>query len=84
MANRTGRAAWVRMASGHPGRLLIMRSGEVDKPNSRTEISTELRARAARTRRYARTLVLDEAGPKLLALADELDARADAMESTSH
>ena len=61
-----------------------MRSGEVDKPNSRTEISTELRARAARTRRYARTLVLDEAGPKLLALADELDARADAMESTSH
>jgi hypothetical protein len=65
-----------------------MGSGEVDKPNpnpnSQTETSTELRARAAGTRRYARTLVFYEAGPRLRVLADELDARADAMENATH
>jgi hypothetical protein len=48
----------------------------MDKP---AETATELRMRAARTRRYALNLILDEAGPRLAALADELDARAEAM-----
>ena len=40
-----------------------------------------LRERATRARLYARTLMLDAAGPPLLAYADELDALATAVEA---
>ena len=39
----------------------------------------ELRETAARARYQARRLSYDPAAPRLLALADELDARADAI-----
>ena len=45
-----------------------------------TETVAELRTRATRARHHALILMFDEAAPKLLALARELDARADAME----
>jgi hypothetical protein len=41
------------------------------------------RQRAARIRRHALALRFDESAPRLLALARELDARADAMESSA-
>ena len=42
--------------------------------------ATELRTRAARARRLARSFEFDEAAPRLRAYADELDQRADALE----
>ena len=51
-----------------------------DIPIISTESVAELRARAARTRRHAIALRFDEAALKLLALANEFDAEADAME----
>ena len=56
------------------------RSLMLDIPISSTESASELRARATRTRRHAIALWFDEAAPKLLALANEFDAQADAME----
>jgi hypothetical protein len=41
----------------------------------------KLREQAARARRLAKHLAGDEAEKRLLALADELEARADAMET---
>jgi hypothetical protein len=58
--------------------MLIARGKEVDNP---TETLAELRQRAARARHHGLILIFDEAGQQLLALARELDARADAMES---
>ena len=52
-------------------------------PVSHTELPAELRARAAHARRRARTLIFYEVEPELLAFADELDARAKEMKSTS-
>ena len=42
--------------------------------------AAELRARAARARRLAETFQHDELAPRLRALADDLQARADALE----
>jgi hypothetical protein len=42
--------------------------------------AAELRARAARARRLAETFRHDESAPRLRTLADELQARADALE----
>jgi hypothetical protein len=44
---------------------------------------SELRARAARVRGYAYTFAGDEAEERLLQFADELEARADAVEQAS-
>ncbi len=44
------------------------------------ETIAELRLQAARARHHGLILIFDEAGQRLLALARELDARADAME----
>ena len=60
-----------------------MDSAATTRPVSHTESPAELRALAAHARRRARTLVFYEVEPKLLAFADELDARAEAMKSTS-
>ena len=61
-----------------------MPSGEPDDPTtSPPESPAQLRARAARTREYALVLRFDEASARLIALADELDARADALERTA-
>jgi hypothetical protein len=46
------------------------------------ETIVELRQQAARARHHGLILIFDEAGQRLLALARELDARADAMEIT--
>ena len=59
-----------------------MDSAATTTPVSHTESPAELRALAAHARRRARTLVFYEVEPKLLAFADELDARAEAMKST--
>ena len=40
-----------------------------------------LRAKAARARRHAKHLEHDEAGPRLLALAEKWEARAKALEA---
>jgi hypothetical protein len=48
------------------------------------ETIVELRQQAARARHHGLILIFDEAGQRLLALARELDARADAMEITMH
>lgn len=53
-------------------------------PASPVRTPLELRALAVRARRHARDLLFDEAVPKLLAFADELDARADAIERGLH
>ena len=53
------------------------------RPVSHTKSPAELRARAAHARRRARTMIFYEAEPKLLAFADELDARAEAMKGPS-
>jgi len=45
--------------------------------------AAELRARATRVRRLARDFEHDEAAPRLRALADELDKRADALEAAA-
>ena len=50
-------------------------------PVSHTESPAELRALAAHARRRARTLVFYEVEPKLLAFADELDARGQSNEA---
>ena len=50
----------------------------MDKPNRGTKTAAELRRRAPADMRG--TLILDEAGPRLRTLAEELDARADAVE----
>ena len=60
-----------------------MDSAATTRPVSHTESSAELRALAAHARRRARTLIFYEVEPKLLAFADELDARAEAMKSPS-
>ena len=52
-------------------------------PASHIESPAELRARAAHARRRARTLIFYGVEPRLLAFADELDARAEEMKSTS-
>ncbi len=52
----------------------------MDKP---AETPAELHIRAARARRFALALFYDEAAPRLLALADELEARANAMRCTT-
>jgi hypothetical protein len=53
-----------------------------DAPTSASPTQTppELRAFAARVRRHARNLLSDEAVPRLLAFAEELEARAKAIE----
>jgi hypothetical protein len=61
-----------------------MDSAATTRPVSHAESPAELRARAAHARRRARTLIFYEAEPKLLAFADELDARAEAMEGSKH
>jgi hypothetical protein len=60
-----------------------MDSAATTRPISDTESPAELRALAAHARRHARTLIFYEVGPNLLAFADELDARAEAMKSPS-
>jgi hypothetical protein len=45
------------------------------------EKSAALRARAARARWFARALEYDEAGPRLRALADKLEAEATALDA---
>jgi hypothetical protein len=60
-----------------------MDSAATTTPVSHTESPAELRARAAHARRRARTLIFYEVEPKLLAFADELDARAEEMKSAS-
>jgi hypothetical protein len=57
---------------------MLIRGKEVDNP---TETLAELRQRVARASHHGLILIFDEAGQQLLALARELDARADAMES---
>ena len=49
---------------------------EADSPD-------RLRARAARVRHIARTLLDDPAGPELLRWADELETRAAALEASA-
>ena len=56
-----------------------MDSAATTTPVSHAESPAELRARAAHARRRARTLIFYEVEPKLLAFADELDARAEAI-----
>ena len=46
-----------------------------------TDRSDILRERAVRARYHAGALMLDDAGPRLLACADELDALAKAIEA---
>jgi hypothetical protein len=58
----------------------VCKTADMDEPS---ETPTELRQRAARIRRHALALRFDESAPRLLALARELDARADAMESSA-
>jgi hypothetical protein len=60
-----------------------MDSAATTRSVSHTESPAELRALAAHARRRARTLVFYEVEPNLLAFADELDARAEAMKSPS-
>ena len=60
-----------------------MDSAATTRPVSHTESPAELRALAAHVRRRARTLIFYEVEPNLLAFADELDARAEAMKSPS-
>jgi hypothetical protein len=50
-------------------------------PPADEQSAAELRVRAARARRLARYLAGDDAEEALLALADELEARADALEA---
>jgi hypothetical protein len=57
------------------------RGEEVDK---QPETVAELRERAARIRQHLLALRFDESAPRLLALAKELDARADAIESSTN
>lgn len=59
-----------------PGSETAMRSGESETP-------TDLHRRACRLRRFAREMALDADAALLTALADELDARAEMMESTT-
>ena len=61
-----------------------MDTADASVPTGPTESPLELRARAVRVRRHARDLLFDEAVPRLLAFADELDARADAIERGLH
>jgi hypothetical protein len=53
--------------------------GEVVPPSEDQSVA-ELRARAARVRRLAETFQHDESAPRLRALADDLQARADALD----
>jgi hypothetical protein len=50
-------------------------------PDEPLDPPRELRERATRVRRYAQSLLNDEASPRLLAYADELDALAEAAEA---
>jgi hypothetical protein len=52
-------------------------------PPSDDRSAAELRARAAHIRRLARDFEHDEAAPRLRALADELDKRADVLEAAA-
>ena len=59
-----------------------MNRASTTTPASHTESPAELPALAAHARRRARTLVFYEAEPKLLAFADELDARGQSNEAS--
>ena len=50
-------------------------------PPSDEEFVAELRAKAAHARRLARYVIDNEAGGRLQAFADELEAQADALEA---
>jgi hypothetical protein len=65
----------LRGASTRPDRIL-----GVSVPPSDEQSTAELRARAARARRLAETFQYDESAPRLRALADDLQARADPLE----
>ena len=67
----------------NPGRT-IMDTADAPPPTRPPQTPPELRAFAARVRRHARNLLSDEAVPRLLAFAEELDARADAIEHGLH
>ena len=73
--------AAVQYASGREVRALplIILVGKAVPP-SPEDSAAELRARAARARRLARAFEHDESAPRLRALADDLQARADALE----
>lgn len=57
-----------------------MDTADASVPTGPTQSPLELRARAALVRRHARNLLFDEAVPRLRAFAEELDARAEAIE----
>lgn len=51
-----------------------------ERPSTRPQTAAELRAVAARARRLAGEILDPPAGAKLLALAEEMEARAAALE----
>jgi hypothetical protein len=61
--------------------LPLTRQGDAVSPD---EKSAALRARAARARWFARALEYDEAGPRLRALADKLEAEATALDAAGN
>ena len=50
-------------------------------PPREAQSAAELRARAARVRRLTQAFEHDESAPRLRALADDLEAQADALEA---
>ena len=56
-------------------------SGGNETPSEPAQSPAELRARAARYRKYAWAFPAGEDRQRLVDLADELDARADALEA---
>src|SRR5215469_3564777 len=71
--------------SRHSDSLFDPPGAHIDRPGvptALTDQSDQLRKRAARARQHARDLsFFDEAAPRLLAYADELDALADRIEA---
>jgi hypothetical protein len=59
-----------------------MPSGSGDVPNRRTETRSDLRDMAARARRLARNILDQQMIRQLIELAEELEARASALDLT--
>jgi hypothetical protein len=55
-----------------------------DSPIAQAATPAGLRARAERVRSLARSVAHDDAAPLLRAFADELEAKAEALESEPH
>ena len=58
-----------------------MVAAQVGNPPERKQVAGSLRARAARVRRHARALCDDPAGRRLEEFAQELDAKAQEIET---